>query len=172
VERTLYAEGEILVCAIEPQIRGEQSLFRDIHGVAAPSKVEEEPLEVQAGHEVGHVDAEKSLRNEGLRHRKRKALVAAESREAKHGEVFALDETNTDGGLTRTLPGHTGFGIDPFGNVDQFWQVVLVSRINRSLLLRLEGLRVFVKIWCAPLRGRSGSDLSAQPLGRLALSST
>src|SRR5262250_3293901 len=128
VERALYAEGEILVCTVEPQIRREQSLFRDVHGVAAPSKVEEEPLEVQAGHEVGHVDAEKPLGNEVLRCGKRKALVATESGEAKHGKVLALDETNTYGRLACTLPSHAGFGIDPFGDVDQFWQVVLVSR--------------------------------------------
>src|SRR6266566_2790707 len=52
IERALHGEGDLLVLAVESEIRGQEPLLRGVPSAPAASEVEQQPAQIQGGHRL------------------------------------------------------------------------------------------------------------------------
>ena len=149
---------------IEPEVRGQQPLLRGVPRAPATAEVEQQPSQVQGGNRLGQVEAEEAVGDDGLRDGEPHTLVTAQSRDRKHGIIFAFHEPDGERGLTGPLPRHACLGIHPLREIDQFRQFVALVRIDSGGLGRFEHSDVVAEIRRSPVCARCRRDLTAEPL--------
>src|SRR2546428_1675379 len=103
VESALHGEGDLLMLAVEPEVRGQEPLLRGVPSAPATTEVDQQPSQIQGGNRLGEVEAEETVGDKGLRNDDSHTLVSSHSRTRKYAKVFALHEHNGEFDLTGPL---------------------------------------------------------------------
>src|SRR4029450_13651007 len=165
VERALHREGDLLVLAVESQVRGQEPFLRGVPRAPAPTEVEQQPSQIQGGARLGQVETEETVGDEVLRDGDSHALVAAQNRDRKHRKVFAFHQPDGEGGPTGPLPRHPRLRAPALPEIDQLRQLVAPVRIDGGGLGRLEHSDVVAEVGGSPVCAWRRRDLTAVPLG-------